>query len=252
MKSTQRILNRLNNTFLNNIGFDLQRHRYDAVPKDDYLGQHGVDLLTDISNTINTTTPTILDVGSFRGHSIRVFRHIWPDSVITAFEPSLASSAILHNHWDSVPGVQIVDSAVFDATSTIQLPKPTSNTSTSIFESRVYSERDNISTSSPMVPTVSLTQYCTSCSIEYVDLLNIATRGSQLQIIQGAKEMLTEGAIHLVVIELTFDPTYKDGARPSAVFSLLESLGYVCKGIFNQAGRSGHLERADGLWRKFE
>ena len=58
-----------------------------------------------------------------------------------------------------------------------------------------------------------------------------------------------QGVLHGTKDKYEKDPTYKDGARPSAVFSLLESLGYVCKGIFNQAGRSGHLERADGYKR---
>jgi len=250
VKLTQRILDNVNDHFLNNLGLDMQRYRYDAVPIDRTFEQHGVDLLGDMSEIISNRSPVILDVGSFRGDAIRIFQHIWPKATITGFESDPELLAILHNHWDSVPGVEIVSSAVPDVPSTTQTHQITSNVMNLFPAFQPNPERNRASAGSIMVPTISLSDYCAASSITHVDLLNVATQGSELPVIQGAKEMLSEGAVRLVVIELTFDPIHGDRTRPSAVFSLLESLGYVCQGIFNQVGRSGQLVSADGLWRR--
>jgi FkbM family methyltransferase len=252
VKLSQRILNVVNDNILNNFGFDLQRYRYDAVPTDDQICRQSIDLLENIATIIDTETPTILDVGSFRGDSIRRFRYIWPEATITGFESDPGALKILHNHWDSVSNVEIVDAAVLDMNSTTKLHQFESNERTSVFESLVNAEQSEVFQGTFQVSTISLSQYCSTHSIEYIDLLNVASRGLELQAIQSAIGMFEEGVIRLVVVELVFDPIYKCGARPNSIFSLLDSLGYACQGIFNQAGRSGHLERADGLWQKVD
>ena len=246
-----RIFSFVNQNILNGIGLDLRRYYgTDLV----YLGLDSFDerkdLLGDIFSILGKEVSTVIDVGAFRGDAIRLFRYTWPGTRIVAFEADPSSATILHNHWDSVPGVEIVGSAVLDITGTTMLYQFRSKSKSSILDMDIVSAASEPRLGSVQVPSISLSDYCSKEGLEEIDLLSIASCGSELQVIQGAEDLIDDKRINLIVVEMKFKSPYKGNVQPSEIFSMMESLGYAFYGIYNQISLGGALESADGLWRR--
>ena len=97
----RRLLSVLNVMVLHRLGLRLQRFNDAALlwERDSGLGR---DLKSDLVSFIEQSGPVVFDVGAHRGQSIRAFRHMWPDSTITSFEPDPLLARRLRNAWRGV------------------------------------------------------------------------------------------------------------------------------------------------------
>jgi FkbM family methyltransferase len=244
----RRLLSVLNVMVLHRLGLRLQRFNDAALlwERDSGLGR---DLKSDLVSFIEQSGPVVFDVGAHRGQSIRAFRHMWPDSTITSFEPDPLLARRLRNAWRGVPGVDIVESAVLDSDAIVSLFQFESSDLNSVLDRSPGSWiREDFKTGEVAVQSLTLDGYCSDNKVERIDYLKVDVQGAELQVLQGAEGLLSNRAIKYVLLELTFYDLYDGGARPSEVFASMESAGYRFVAMYNQTIGDSRLKWADALW----
>lgn len=101
-------------------------------------------------------------------------------------------------------------------------------------------------TGTETVSVETLDDYCKRNTVDTIDYLKIDTEGHELAVLQGAREMLSRGAIRC--IQLEYSPAYLDaGVLLRDVFSLLSERGYHAhkitpRGLVKIARHSSDLE----------
>lgn len=75
------------------------------------------------------------------------------------------------------------------------------------------------------VPGICLDDYCKSVGITQVDFLKVDVEGAELEVLQGAKELLSMGRIAAVLFEVSLPQIQAMGHQPTEVFSLLKKCG---------------------------
>lgn len=244
----RRLLSVLNTTVLHHLGLRLQRFNDAALlwERDSGLGR---DLKSDLVSFIEQGRPVVFDVGAHRGQSIRAFRHLWPDSTNTSFEPDPSLARRLRATWSEVPGVKIVESAVLDNDATVSLFQFDSSDLNSVLDRSQGSWiKEDSRKGEVAVTSLTLDGYCDDNDVGRIDYLKVDVQGAELQVIQGAQGLLASRAIKYVLLELTFCDLYDGGALPSEVFASMESAGYRFVAMYNQTIGNSRLKWADALW----
>jgi hypothetical protein len=80
------------------------------------------------------------------------------------------------------------------------------------------------------VQACTLDRFCAEHAITHIDLLKTDTEGADLLVLQGAKSMLSQGAIEVVMAEVFFVPTYEGQATFDEIAGFLKTYGFA---IFN-------------------
>jgi FkbM family methyltransferase len=161
----------------------------------------------------------IVDVGAHRGQSIELFKKIFKNSIIHSFEPTPDLAAELKIKYEFNKDVFISNYALGDFEGKVKFYL----TRFSAVNSRYRVDKDlyqrlkiRISpllenTTEKEVPMTTLTNYSRKTSIPVIDILKIDTQGSELNILHGAKEILTE-KVKLIIIELHYHQFYKNSS----------------------------------------
>jgi len=83
-------------------------------------------------------------------------------------------------------------------------------------------------------PAVTIDEYCRENKIEYIDLLKIDVEGAELQVMQGAQQMLRSKRIKCLTFEFG-QATYDMGNDPAQIEGCLKDSGYTIRNIIKGA-----------------
>lgn len=173
----------------------------------------------------------ILDIGSNRGQSVKFFRNLMPDTTIYAFEPLKKPFLTLKNSnlysynmaVSNTSGTKTFYQNVMDETSTFESPDR--------YTTQEFIKRF-VLLSSKRKFYVSIQVQCTTVDeisefhkIDSIYLLKIDTEGHELNVLIGAKNVLSKQKVFLVQVERKLD--YQNQSRIKQVATLLESFGYL-------------------------
>jgi FkbM family methyltransferase len=75
------------------------------------------------------------------------------------------------------------------------------------------------------VDTKTLDGYCQEQAIERIDVLKLDTQGTELDILRGAEQMLTRGAIQMAYVEIVFSQVYEGNPLYHDIAAFMESHG---------------------------
>lgn len=99
------------------------------------------------------------------------------------------------------------------------------------------------------VRTTSLDTYCANKNIRHVNFIKIDVEGAELDVIQGASELLSRGAVDYVQFE--YGGTYQDaGVKLRQVYSYLKRFGYAVYRV--TASGIAHIPAFDPALEDFE
>ena|SRR5438067_617319 len=103
------------------------------------------------------------------------------------------------------------------------------------------------------VPITTLDAFCTEQSIPHINFLKIDTEGTDLRVLQGARDLLSRQAIDLVEVEAGANPANETHVPFEILKAHLESHGYLLFGIYDQFSqlyftREPHLRRVNPLF----
>jgi len=169
----------------------------------------------------------VFDVGANIGESALKFRVGFPKAKIYCFEPVKETFEILKrtvNRYDTISCYKIAFGSK-DGQETIYLTGQ-SNTSSLI--------RPNKAVGSEVVKLCTVDGFASDNQIKRIDLLKIDTEGFDLEVLKGARNMLSSGQIAFVLAEIGFHPGDARHVLFDDIRSYLLPMGYTVFGIYDQ------------------
>jgi FkbM family methyltransferase len=192
----------------------------------------------------------ILDVGGNVGEFATRVRNIYPDALLTSFEPV---PQLARANRERARGRWLVEEVALGAKrGTFPLHICTNQHSASTMRPPGPGRRTHFGISDHwqdvMVPTRQLDEYadrCRGCTVLKVDV-----EGFEGEVLLGARDVLL--ACTVVVVEVQQDPTLFLGSwRPVAIGALLAGYGFEFDGVADALpAPGGQVVQFDGVWRR--
>jgi FkbM family methyltransferase len=212
----------------------LERHFFDPKLKKSLVLALEESKVTRSSTEVDEVV--CLDVGANRGQTIRLFKEIFPNCMIYAFEPHPNVFNTLLSTYKLANGVKCFNLAVgelagkfpfwvspLDEASSMNLPDLDSAWNRKkglilgIDPKKMYEEID--------VEVVTLDEFTSLHGIQAIDILKIDVEGGELQVLLGSRCIFQEGRVSIVQYE-----SHEDDLRPSQqiqIESFLAGYGFV-------------------------
>ena len=169
----------------------------------------------------------IFDVGAHTGESALKFSFAFPKARIYCFEPVRATFEKLKRNLAGYKKI-ICHNLAFgssDGKATVYLTERSTNNSLLRPEAFVGSESVAVRT---------LDGFTAENQIGRIDLLKVDTEGFDLEVLKGARNMLSGRQIPFVITEIGFHPQDTTRALFDDVRAYLLALGYAVFGIYDQ------------------
>lgn len=203
------------------------------------------------SKLIKTSQPVIFDIGAFDGRTAVKYHKYFPQAVIHSFEPFPASFEKLKaNKVNEKHFIQQLALSSENGSANLYVNKL--KASNSLLQVDEYATSVNASMSVEGIVTVeqqTLDDYCSKNGITSIDILKADVQGAELKVLQGAKELLQNKAIHLLYLEVEFSQLYKGQPVFDEISSFLRSYGYVFFAFYNASYlRNGKMIAADVIF----
>ena len=185
----------------------------------------------------NRRNPTLLDVGANVGQTVKLLASVFHDGRIYSFEPVPSTFAELLKNTAGVAGVECVNEALgaVSGAATITTDRDGQNT--------LVEEVTSGNTATATVSVSTVDEFCDARSIERVDLLKIDTEGHEVEVIRGARSMLSAGRIDLVLAECDFRHRPNEPHGDSSDPQDLEEHGFAVAGLY-----SGGVDGSGWVW----
>lgn len=169
---------------------------------------------------------TVFDVGANRGQSYRGFRTDFPAAAIHSFEPAAATFEQLIREGDGDPAFFPVHAGVGR-----EAGRATIHVSQNSLGSTFVNDRDAVS--SEDVAIVSLDDYAADRGIENIDLLKVDVEGFELEVIAGARRLLSEGRVAIAFLEVGLTDLNRLHVHFADVRAALLAHGYASLGLYD-------------------
>jgi FkbM family methyltransferase len=180
----------------------------------------------------------VLDVGAYEGDFTRMVKQIWPEASVLMFEPNLAKLEPLEavsrelnvEYSDKLLGSKDGTEVTFNLLET---------------GSGVFSERSDVSRTAEK-RTLSALDSVTGPSP--VDFLKIDTQGYELEVLRGAKRVLTQTEV--VLLEISLIEINEGAPIADEVIAFMKKAGFVLHDIceFHRRPLDNALWQFDGLF----
>jgi FkbM family methyltransferase len=177
----------------------------------------------------------IFDLGANVGYMAVDFALRYPGASIVAVEPEPANAALLRRNTSSVPGIQVVEGAVWPHATVLGLEDSGLGTWAFRVHEAPRARAD--------VRAVTIPELMESAGVEVVDLLKVDIEGAELELLSEANDWLAH--VRAVVVE--FHDGFRQGCREvgekalrDAGFELRDKLEENCLYV-RPAGGDGRL-----------
>jgi FkbM family methyltransferase len=174
------------------------------------------------SKLIKNKNPTIFDLGAHEGESLNQYKKLWNDEVrIYSFEASTRNFNILYHKFNGMKNVKLEHKAVSNFNGKIEFNINKSSFTNSILPSIDLSDErlENVATES--VDAITIDKYCKEHNISKIDIMKIDVQGAEMLVLEGSEEMLKNGNISLIYLEICFKNQYKNQVSFADIFNLL-------------------------------
>ena len=98
------------------------------------------------------------------------------------------------------------------------------------------------------VSKTTIDRYCQKQNIKSIDILKIDVQGNEINVLQGAEQMLKERRIKLIFTEISIAPNYKEQSEIDEVLKLLRENNYKIFNFFKMKHMKGRLIECDVLF----
>jgi FkbM family methyltransferase len=193
---------------------------------------------SDLKFTKSKKGLVVFDIGANRGQSIRFFVRIFLNPSIYAFEPSVKTFCTLKKNVDKIKGpeISIFQIGIGDSNKTITFFESLLNETSSFVlpnEASSYFKRKNLvllqksKNAYKTVPTMVTTvdAFVKEKRISKIDVMKIDVEGYELQVLNGARDILRAGGVQVIQLERHADDMRID-TYPE-IHKLLITLGYI-------------------------
>ena len=192
----------------------------------------GTDLSVDIQRKLGLNTiSTIFDVGANVGQSYRTFRRHFPTSYIHCFEPVRSTFDLLQRAVAGDINVR-AEQLAFGAAPGEKVIRLFEN-APGLNSLREDLRSKHSEAAREVVKIETIDRYRAEHGIGAIDLLKIDTEGFELDVLVGAQDALSEGAVATVLAEVGFDDRNGRNSGVAAVIQFLASYNYRFFGLYD-------------------
>jgi FkbM family methyltransferase len=189
--------------------------------------------------------PVVFDVGANVGQSVRRYRSALPGCEIHSFEPSPTTFEELRANVEG-PDVRLVNVAVGSTPGSLLLFETASSVMTSLLTPVPQGPARRVDRATE-VPVITLDDYCAEQNISRVDLLKTDTQGYDLEVLRGARRIIEDGRVHLVMMEVDFTELYVGQPRFDVVLGHLLDRGYHLVSFYEMHWKGNRAGWCDAL-----
>jgi FkbM family methyltransferase len=232
---------------LGRMGYEIHRSSHGHVwGKDVFADQ--VELLR------GEPVTTIFDLGANTGQTTDVYRRLFPEATIHAFEPSAEAFAALSLNHHGCRQIVAHRLAVADRCGRLDFHRNQCDLTNSLLapdpRSGAYVGGGLLTAKETVqVDAVRLDEFCLAHQISAIDVLKIDVQGAEGCVLRGADSLLEAGRVRLVFTEVQFAPLYRDQTSFEQVHELLSQSQYRLFGLYNLVyGNGTGLMWADALY----
>ena len=176
--------------------------------------------------------PVIVEAGAYEGRDTGKLALRFPKGRIFAFEPSRSHFPILQQNMASFANVTVFNQAVdiISGTKSFYICHGTHGKN-AVFEFHSCllkpkgSMKVHLMGPVESVSCISLTDFCRNQQIDQIDFLWLSTEGSELQILQGAQELIER--VSLVYVRTKLYPSREDITLFPVLKDFMEAHGFV-------------------------
>ena len=185
----------------------------------------GKDPFLDLQRLAGGGPLVIIDAGANVGQSIFDFHSVFRKPVIHAFEPGIETFVELRRRTSGLPGLHLNNYALGSQSGVMKFIENSQSEMSSFLEptidccGTVQKRRDTV--------VKTLDEYCIGKNVPTIDILKSDTQGFDLEVIKGAKQLLSRNAIHLIYIEVILCGLYKGIPRVDEIYSFLTEHGFT-------------------------
>lgn len=182
----------------------------------------------------------VFDVGVNKGTVARHLIRIFPDCPAHLFEPLPRQAAALRERFAEVGNLSVVQAALGEHEGKADFHVGAAPGTSSLFSAEGEAARrnhDEVSvTETIKVQVRTVDSYCAEEGIDRISCMKLDVQGAELMIFKGAKRMLTEQRIDILMFEWFAVPHYDNCPLLGDLWHHLSGVGYSAYDIF--PGRS--------------
>jgi FkbM family methyltransferase len=223
------------------LGVEVKRSR----PRTDKMG---IDAFADIRRLLSDVSrPVVFDVGANVGQSVERLSALLPGCELYAFEPSPAVYRELERNTRRIRNVTLVNAGVGAVPGT-ELLLENAHSDMSSFLAPGPATWSTVVRRTP-VDVTTLTSYCREHDISRIDLLKIDTQGYDLEVLEGAVELLKAKMVRLIYAEVVFADLYEGQPSFEDIKRFLDQHAFQLVGIYNFVAWKGVAGWCDVLYK---
>jgi FkbM family methyltransferase len=196
----------------------------------------------------------IFDVGANIGNTVEVFRTLFDQCTVHAFEPHADQFAALEHRLGAAERVVLNNVAIGAAVGTAVFHRashPESGSLLPLNPKSWFADALDIRPAGEETVTVdTIDHYCEAHGVGEIDLLKLDVQGFETECLRGAQSMLAHGRIRVIQSEVTCHAMYQRATNISDLEALLLPHGYRLFTLFNVhcADATGELLYMDTLY----
>jgi FkbM family methyltransferase len=187
---------------------------------------NGYRLTDDLAIIVPGNAPLCFDIGANKGQTIELLQSLYKKPVIHAFEPASATFSALKNQAPGT-GVHLHQLAFGEQVGVAEFRNYQQSELSSFLPmnpdktENIFAEEAVVSIES--VPVDTLDTFCATHHIDHIDLLKIDTQGFELPILRGGVNLLGQGKVKAVLLELNFAALYEGQSDPLEILQLMRT-----------------------------
>ena len=198
--------------------------------------------------------PLIFDVGAYQGESVRAYNTYFEGQCqIFSFEPYQTSFESLQKNVKGMSNVEVFNVALGNEEAHSELHVNKFAATNSFLPSaaegiQAWGEHSLGTECVVQVPIRTIDRLVEEYQIEQIDILKMDTQGTEHLVLEGAKEAIAQGKIHLLYSELIVMPIYEGQIALDEMLRIFREFGFELYRLFQTMDHKGKLKFMDGIF----
>lgn len=213
--------------------------------------QFGRDHIDDIRQILANQIRVVFDVGANEGQTVRTLNRAFPCATIYSFEPDPETFQRLDASVKGLNNVRPFNVALGRESGEAQLYRFGLDETNSLLPkakgAESYVADAGFVDEKGIVPVrvATVDEVCQEFGIGRIDLLKLDTQGYEVEVLEGAKRLLSAGQVSLVYTEVCFVRYYEGQPLFQDVYAFLHERGFRLVGLY-ESGFLTHYYQVGG------
>jgi FkbM family methyltransferase len=168
----------------------------------------------------------IIDVGANEGQFAFMARYSWPNAQIDCFEPDTSAFARLKKNHATDQSISFYNCAVGSQQTELLLNLGETSAQNSILQEKGKNSQGSITVPVKTLDAIYNTQ------LSGITLLKIDVQGYELEVLKGAKNLLSE--ITFILLEISLADLFVGGVEIDVIWQFMKNNGYKYHSVIDQ------------------